>query len=51
MGFESIDQSSPSPEVERNSKMSILYFWLERAGGWGLSPLTSPAVHQKLNII
>ena len=25
--------------------------WLDRDGGWGLSPSTSPADHQKLNII
>ena len=31
--------------------MSISFFWLERGGGWGLSPLTSPADHQKLNVI
>ena len=51
MGFESIDQPGRSSEVERNPKMSILFFWLERSGGWGLSPPTSPANHQKLNII
>ena len=51
MGFESIDQPGQSSEVERNPKMSILFFWLERGGGWGLSPLTSPANHQKLNVI
>ena len=31
--------------------MSISFFWLEKGGGWGSSPLTSPADHQKLNII
>ena len=31
--------------------MSILFFWLERGGRWGSSPLTSPANHQKLNVI
>ena len=36
---------------ERNPKMSISFYWLERGGGWGLSPLTSPADHQKLNVI
>ena len=51
MGFESINQPSPSPEVERNPKMSISYFWLERCGGQGSSPLTSSAHYQKLNII
>ena len=51
MGFESIDQPSWLSEVECNPKMSISRFWLERGGGWGLSPSTSPANHQKLNII
>ena len=51
MGLESIDQPGRSSEVERNPKMSILFFWLKRGGGWGLSPSTSPADHQKLNII
>ena len=41
----------PTSEVERNTKMSISFFWLERAGRWGSSPLTSLADHQKLNII
>ena len=31
--------------------MSILFFWLERGGRWGLSPSTSLANHQKLNVI
>ena len=51
MGFKSIDQPSWSSEVEHNPKMSISFFWLERGGGWGLSPPTSPADHQKLNVI
>ena len=51
MDFESIDQPGRSSEVERNQKMSILFFWLERGGGWILSPSTSPADHQKLNVI
>ena len=51
MGFESIDQPGWSSEVERNPKMSILFFWLERGGRWGSSPLTSLADHQKLNVI
>ena len=51
MGFESIDQPGRSSEVELNPKMSISLFWLERGGRWGLSPLTSPADHQKLNVI
>ena len=51
MGFESTNQPGRSSEVERNPKMSILFFWLERGGGWGLSPSTSPADHQKLNVI
>ena len=42
MGFESIIQPSRSSEVERNPKMSILYFWLERGDRWGSSPSTSP---------
>ena len=40
----------PTSEVEHNPKSSISFYWLERAGRWGLSPLTSPADHQKLNI-
>ena len=40
-----------SSEVECNPKMSNSFFWVERGGGWGLSPLTSPADHQKLNVI
>ena len=51
MGFESINQPSWSSEVECNPKMSILFFWLERGGRWGSSPLTIPADHQKLNVI
>ena len=51
MGFETIDQPGQSSEVERNPQTSILFFWLERGGGWGLSPLTSLADHQKLNVI
>ena len=51
MGFESIDQPGRSSEVELNPKMSISLFWLERGGRWGSSPLTSPANHQKLNVI
>ena len=51
MGFESIDQPGRSSEVECNLKMSILFFWLERGGRWGSSPSTSPANHQKLNVI
>ena len=51
MGFESINQPGWSSEVEHNPKRSISFYWLERAGRWGLSPLTSPADHQKLNII
>ena len=51
MGFESIDQPSRSSEVERNPKTSILFFWLERGGRWDLSPSTSLANHQKLNVI
>ena len=51
MGLESIDQPRQSSEVECNPKMSILFFWLERGGRWGSSPSTSPADHQKLNVI
>ena len=51
MGFKSIDKPGWSLEVEHNTKMSISFLWLERGGGWGLSPLTSPANHQKLNVI
>ena len=40
-----------SSEVEPNPKTRILFFWLERGGRWGSSPLTSPAKHQKLNVI
>ena len=51
MGFESIDQPGQTPEVEHNFKTRILFFWLERGGRWGLSPSSSPADHQKLNVI
>ena len=51
MGFKSINQPSQSSEVEHNPKTTISYFWLEKGGGWGSSPSTSPANHQKLNII
>ena len=51
MGFKSIDQPNQSSEVEHDPKMTILYFWLERGGGRDSSPSTSPADHQKLNII
>ena len=51
MGFKSIEQLSQSSEVEHNPKMSISFFWVERGGGWGSSPSTSPANHQKLNVI
>ena len=51
MGFESIDLPGWSSEVKCNPKMSILFFWLERGGRWGSSSTTSPADHQKLNII
>ena len=51
MGLKSIDQPGRSSEVERNPKMSNLIFWLEKGGRWGLSPSTSPADHQKLNVI
>ena len=51
MGFESINQPGRSSEVEHNPKISISFVWLERGGRWGLSPSTSPADHQKLNVI
>ena len=52
MGFESIDQPGQTPEVECNSKTRILFFCLEILdGGWGSSPSTNPADHQKLNVI
>ena len=52
MGFETIEQPGQSSEVEHNPKMSFFFFfWLERGGGQGSSPSTSPADHQKLNII
>ena len=41
----------PTSEIKCNTKMSISCFWLERGGRWGLSPSTSPANHQKLNVI
>ena len=40
-----------SSGFECNPKMSILFFWLEKGGGWGSSPSTSPANHRKLNVI
>ena len=51
MGFESIDQPGQSSEVERNPKMSISFFWLQRGHTQGSSPSTSLANHQKLNVI
>ena len=51
MGFESIDHPGRSSEVKHNPKMNILFYWLERGGRWGSSPSTSPADHQKLNVI
>ena len=50
-GLESIGQPRQSSEVERNPKMSISFFWLERGGRWGSSLSTSPGDHQKLNVI
>ena len=46
-----IDQPGWSSEVQHNPKMNILFFWLERGGIWGSSPLTFLANHQKLNVI
>ena len=51
MGFESIDQPGQSSEIEHNQNMCISFFWQETGGGWGSSPLTSPADHQKLNVM
>ena len=51
MGFESIDQSSQSSEVEHDPKMSISFFFGWRGVVAGVSPSTSPANHQKLNVI
>ena len=51
MEFESIDQPGWSPEIESNPIIGISFFWLKTGGGWGLNPLTSPADHQKLNVI
>ena len=51
MGLESIDQPRRLSEVDCNPKTSIWFFWLERGGRWGWSPSTSPANHQKLNVI
>ena len=51
MGFESTEHPGRSPEVEHNPKTRILFFWLERGGRWGSSTSTSPADHQKLNVI
>ena len=46
----SINQPSPSTEVECNPKMSISFFWLMGVRR-SSSPLTSLANHQKINII
>ena len=43
--------AQPIIRSECNPKMSISFFWQERGGRWGLSPLTSLAYHQKLNKI
>ena len=51
MELEFIDHPRRSSEVECNPKTSILFFWLEKGGGWGSSPSTSLADHQKLNVI
>ena len=37
----------PIIQIERNLKMSISFYWLERGGKWGSSPSTSLADHQK----
>ena len=49
--FGSINQPGRSSEVECNTKTSFSFFWLERGGRWGSSPSTSPADHQKMNVI
>ena len=51
MVFKSIDLPSRSSEVERNPKMSIFYFSLEKGGRRGSSPSISLTDHQKLSII
>ena len=51
LAWPSIDQPGQSSEVECNPKMSISFFWLEKGGGWSLSPSTRPADHQKFNVI
>ena len=51
MGFESTDQSGLNQKLIVIEKWAFHFFWLERGGRWGLSPLTSLADHQKLNKI
>ena len=51
MGFKFINQPGRSSEVNKIQKQAFHFFWLERSGGWGLSPSTSLANHQKLNVI
>ena len=50
MGFKSINKPGLSSEIERNPKMSISFYWLERGGRWGLSSSNSLTNHQKMNI-
>ena len=42
MVFESIDLPSRSSEVERNPKMSIFYFSLEKGGRPGFESIDQP---------
>ena len=51
MLFEFIYQPGWSSEVECNPKMNISFFCLGSGGGWGSSPLNSPANHQMLKVI
>ena len=51
MGFKFINQPGRSSEVYVIQKQAFHFFWLERDGGWGSSPLTSTANHQKLSVI
>ena len=50
-GVESIDQPSQLSEVEHNCKNEHLIFLAGEGWQMGLSPSTSPADYQKLNII
>ena len=39
MGLESIDQPGQSPEIERNPKMRISFFWAEEGRRMGLESI------------